>query len=112
MDAVKDAGGGLHCPKCGATMEHYGYMGSNRVMIDGCDGCGLLWLDVQELGAICLLFARTELRWKLEEDRLAEEREYSDAVLGANALMGHVGRFVNGRFMSDGEAMELLFDEL
>ena len=85
-------------------------LGSKRIMIDGCDSCGVVWLDVEELGAMCLLFARTELRGKLHDERLAKEREYDDAVFGANLVTGRTSRFINGQYVCEEEAWDLLFE--
>jgi len=34
----------LGCPLCLHQMEHYGYMGSRKVMLDGCSLCNVVWV--------------------------------------------------------------------
>ena len=81
---VPDAGGGLNCPSCSAGMEHFGYMGARQVMIDGCDACGVLWLDADELSSMSLLFARTQLRRdEHEQDVKDRTRTYVDDARAA-----------------------------
>jgi len=50
----------IRCPDCGTNMERYGYMGSHRVMIDGCHACNALWLDALELAAMAKMSVRLD----------------------------------------------------
>jgi len=34
----------LGCPLCLHQMEHYGYMGSRKVMLDSCSLCNVVWV--------------------------------------------------------------------
>ena len=58
LPGVPDEHPPIDCPDCGTSMERYGYMGSHKIMIDGCPDCAALWLDARELGAMALLYAR------------------------------------------------------
>lgn len=40
------------CPVCSARMETHPYYGPGNVIIDSCDACNLVWLDVGELKQI------------------------------------------------------------
>lgn len=65
-DAVLDPTPGpedeLDCPDCRDPMERYGYMGSRKIMIDGCDPCERLWLDAGELVAMARVHVRHDKR--------------------------------------------------
>lgn len=65
-ETIVDKGGGLLCPRCTATMEHYGYMGDKHILIDSCSACKHVWVDAEELAGMSLLHARSE--------RLADRR--------------------------------------
>lgn len=47
------------CPKCDSQMEKFGYMGTNKVYIDNCFSCRLIWTDNEELTEMCILFLQT-----------------------------------------------------
>tara|TARA_B100000609_G_scaffold145193_1_gene116935 strand:- start:59 stop:547 length:489 start_codon:yes stop_codon:yes gene_type:complete len=72
-DAMPDNGERLPCPSCGKTMDAFGYMGTNKVIVDRCGEEGLIWADPGELGGMAVLYARTNLRVKrihgLEKDQ-------------------------------------------
>jgi Zn-finger nucleic acid-binding protein len=40
------------CPGCAAAMQTHPYFGPGSIVIDTCDGCDLIWLDVTELKQI------------------------------------------------------------
>ena len=63
-DAMPDNGERLPCPSCGKTMDAFGYMGTNKVIVDRCGEEGLIWADPGELGGMAVLYARTNLRVK------------------------------------------------
>ncbi len=42
----------LPCPQCGRRMDTHLYGGGGNVIIDGCENCGLNWLDHGELDRI------------------------------------------------------------
>ncbi len=71
IDTISDKGGGLLCPRCAATMEHYGYMGDRHIMIDSCSACRHMWVDAEELGGMSLLYARGE---RFGADRRARDQ--------------------------------------
>ena len=52
IDSVPDVGEVVSCPECASSMENYGYMESNKVLIDYCDNCNSIWLDTFELLAM------------------------------------------------------------
>ncbi len=85
VERVPDKGGGVSCPRCGRPMEHYGYMGTNLVMIDACAPCGVLWLDTDALGAMGLLYARTQRREAAREEAL---RQWSEKLDERAAALG------------------------
>jgi len=62
VDPLEDPGPVGTCPACGGTMDRGGYMNAPQVLIDRCLDCRAVWLDVGELGAMSLLYARTERR--------------------------------------------------
>ena len=51
-------------------MERYGYMGSHRVMIDGCEDCNALWIDALELAAMAKMSVRLDKN--MERFRLSD----------------------------------------
>jgi Zn-finger nucleic acid-binding protein len=42
----------VKCPSCGTRMSTHPYYGPGNVIIDSCDTCNLVWLDVGELKQI------------------------------------------------------------
>jgi Zn-finger nucleic acid-binding protein len=42
----------LACPKCHQPMDTHPYFGGGNVVVDTCEGCGLIWLDAGELASI------------------------------------------------------------
>jgi Zn-finger nucleic acid-binding protein len=42
----------LACPYCQRRMETHPYFGGGNVVVDTCEGCGLIWLDAGELSVI------------------------------------------------------------
>ncbi|MFH1500289.1 MAG: zf-TFIIB domain-containing protein [Verrucomicrobiota bacterium] len=60
IETILDKGGGLLCPRCTATMEHYAYMGDKHIMIDSCSACKHIWVDAEELAGMSLVHARSE----------------------------------------------------
>ncbi|PCJ40045.1 MAG: hypothetical protein COA99_09740 [Moraxellaceae bacterium] len=77
LPPVSDSGALGSCPECGAHMDHYGYMESNKVMIDCCDSCNSLWLDPLELVAMTKMYVQSnKMRQRLRAT------EYRGADLG------------------------------
>lgn len=75
----------IPCPQCGLTMENYGYMGSKSVLIDSCFRCRTLWLDQDDLYAMAVLYARTNLRQDIEfkkrhDEAIADNRVFDQVV--------------------------------
>ena len=58
LPGVPDEHPPTDCPDCAAPMERYGYMGSRQVMIDGCQRCGWVWFDPEELMAVARMYVR------------------------------------------------------
>lgn len=56
------AGGAATCPSCGSGMERFGYMGTNKVFLDRCGRCLLLWVDGEEVVTLAMVYARTQAR--------------------------------------------------
>jgi len=56
---IPDKGARVNCPQCGSPMENYGYLSSDKVQIDGCSNCSVVWTDTDELGVMAALHART-----------------------------------------------------
>jgi hypothetical protein len=70
---VKDVGGGIACPNCARPMTNDNYCGAGIVFFDRCDGCQLLWLDYQDLGAMTMMWARMEGRRRRNQDEFYNE---------------------------------------
>jgi Zn-finger nucleic acid-binding protein len=85
LSPIVDTGGSLRCPRCRETMTNDDYCGAGLVHFDRCERCGLLWLDVGELGTMSLMWARMETRLvRVEAENRAQLREvdsFVDAVL-------------------------------
>ncbi len=95
LEAVSDPGGGIACPRCRATMEHFGYMGTKWVLIDSCRSCNVLWLDTDELGMVSLLYARSlVLSERIQRDRY--EPPGLAPLIRANRLGGIVQDLLSG----------------
>jgi Zn-finger nucleic acid-binding protein len=62
LGVVPDKGSVLVCPRCGGPTEHHGYQEGHSVYIDSCSECGDLWLDTDELAAMCQIDAQTNHR--------------------------------------------------
>lgn len=90
LEKLPDKGAGINCPACEKTMENYGYMESTFVMIDNCMDCGVIWIDSNELSAMCHLFARSEKRHyayiKMNELNRMESNNASYILSVSNAL--------------------------
>jgi hypothetical protein len=68
------------CPKCRGATTRFGYLGTNRVFLDRCDRCLVLWHDGDELPVTLLLHARTHRR------RERREADRAIAIRGLNAV--------------------------
>jgi hypothetical protein len=66
-------------------MVNFGYMGTNIIRLDRCASGELIWIDPAELGAMAVLFARTEkltdARHKFYEDELGAMTRRMDKFL-------------------------------
>jgi hypothetical protein len=60
------------CPKCGGPTARFGYLGTNRVFLDRCDRCLVLWHDGDELLVTVTLHAKTN-RIRATRDRTRDE---------------------------------------
>ncbi|MFT4627084.1 MAG: Zn-finger nucleic acid-binding protein [Myxococcota bacterium] len=92
---IPDLPGEVHCPKCRKKMANFGYMGMNSIMIDRCPEDWLVWIDPDELGAMAVLFARTEKRTN------ARHSFYEEELAGMNR---RVDRLLVQRAIADGFA--------
>jgi Zn-finger nucleic acid-binding protein len=72
--AIPDKKGRVVCPQCGSQMENYGYPSSDKVQIDGCANCRLVWTDADELGVMAALHARS----KKAHDEVLDRRARND----------------------------------
>ncbi len=91
IEANPGADGVAACPSCGAAMERFGYMGTNRVFLDRCGRCLLLWIDGEEVTTLAMVYARTQARGQ-ERRAFYDERAKSlegvaHRVLIARAMM-------------------------
>lgn len=87
IEAMPDVEGDVHCPLCTEPMTTFGYLGTQLVLIDRCGGCGLVWTDPDELGAMCRLYARTQRRMDRTHAWHAERRK--DFAHICRATLGH-----------------------
>jgi Zn-finger nucleic acid-binding protein len=89
VETIRDKGGGLACPRCFATMGHYGYMGGRHIMIDSCAACKHIWVDAEELAGMSLLHARSE---RLAADRRTRAGRRRDAARTSSTSTRSPGR--------------------
>lgn len=99
IGAIPPGARGIPCPGCQAPMEQNGYMGSELVHVDACDACNAAWLDPAGLGAMTLLWARTERRLvdRRAQQQGAEATSLVDAVMlgrrvQRSLIRGFIGR--------------------
>lgn len=59
---LPDRGDILACPVCSAPMVSYGYMGTNKVIVDACNDCDMIWVDAHELAAMAKIRIQTDKR--------------------------------------------------
>jgi Zn-finger nucleic acid-binding protein len=74
VETIPDAGVAATCPRCAQTMDRFGYLGTQLVMLDRCGACAVLWLDPEELGTMTLLHARTQARGDAARQRSAQQQ--------------------------------------
>lgn len=90
LSPVPDRGGGVACAACNRPMTNDDYCGARLVSFDRCEPCGLLWLDVDELGTMSLMWARMNARSFRDhgdgERRLSETQSFVDGVLLSQAV--------------------------
>lgn len=91
---LPDKGATTQCPDCTAKMDYYGYMGSNKVMIDCCTECNWLWVDAMEFSAMAKMYIQTEksverTRSSYKPADIVSVHMITQAVAGA-FLMGFV----------------------
>jgi Zn-finger nucleic acid-binding protein len=60
VPTLPDKGAATQCPDCHSKMDYYGYMGSNKIMIDCCTSCYWLWVDTMEFSAMAKMYIQTE----------------------------------------------------
>lgn len=90
IPSVPDVPGNVHCPVCRQQMENFGYMGTNTIMLDRCAKDWVVWIDPAELGAMAVLFARTnkrtDARHQFYQQELRDMTRRVDRLLVARAL--------------------------
>jgi Zn-finger nucleic acid-binding protein len=89
---VEDKGAVDCCPACSKPMENFGYMGSKMVLIDRCVDCGRIWIDTDELGAMSILFARTEMRKEELEAKLEGASNKADLSAEIAIITNQISR--------------------
>ena len=91
IEPVVDHAGKVDCPGCGKHMDTFGYMESTVVYADRCSSCWLIWTDPDEIGAMAVLYARTNHRTGI---RQAERDEWQEEMRGRVSafLIGRAGR--------------------
>lgn len=58
----EDLPGDVVCPQCDSLMTRFGYQGTNRVILDRCNDCMLVWMDPGEVRTAAFLYLRTSKR--------------------------------------------------
>ena len=76
------------CPPCQRPMTRFGYLGTQKVFLDRCEACLVLWHDGSELFTTVALHARTTGR------REQRQRDRDEATRGLNAVTSAVLRGV------------------
>ena len=98
----------VSCPRCATGMTRFGYLGTNRVFLDRCERCRVLWHDGTELVTTALLHARTALRGddrrRFHEAQARALQRAVDTTLLARAVLsrGFVSRAVGARYSPNG----------
>ncbi len=77
------------CPDCDRDMTQFGYMGTNLAFPSRCSACNLIWMPGEVLGAMTLLFARTNLRHEHQLDTSAAQADEMSRRMSA-VVMGRV----------------------
>ncbi len=88
---VPDPGPIGGCPRCGGATESFGYMGMDRVTIDRCRPCNVLWADGAELLVMAALQARATRRspaGRVHDALTARPHHLFDHAFVARALLG------------------------
>lgn len=93
---MNDQGPVARCPECGSSMEYYGYMESNTVMIDYCASCHWLWIDAMELATITKMFVQFQ-KIKIEIDQT--HRYTSSDIAGVHIAAEAVFKAFLGGFI-------------
>jgi Zn-finger nucleic acid-binding protein len=65
----------LTCPSCRKTMQVYPYAGPGNIIIQGCAGCQLIWLDFGELSRIMRAFLEAQNH---PANRVEDKHSWSD----------------------------------
>lgn len=60
-----------YCPRCNVPLYRYRYLHSTPIELDGCEGCGGVFVDDGELGAIAAVARRVGGRRLLPEEAAA-----------------------------------------
>lgn len=96
LDPVADPRRSDGCPRCAGAMESFGYMGTKLAWPQRCGRCLVVWIDDEQMGALCMLYARTTARRAAIERDAREEEEASSRrmrlVMAGRAAGDMLGR--------------------
>ncbi|MCG8378989.1 MAG: zf-TFIIB domain-containing protein [Proteobacteria bacterium] len=88
IEPVPDKGDNVSCPGCYSVMDNYGYMGSKNIMIDSCGQCAVLWIDTDELVAMCFMNEHVNKRAQDQQEAAKEQRKQLDRYVYRDAIQG------------------------
>jgi Zn-finger nucleic acid-binding protein len=77
------------CPDCDGPMQAFGYMGTHLVHPARCPKCAVVWMGPEVMGAMTVLFARTNLRQDAQIAQMQadiEERERRTTAVVINRV--------------------------
>jgi Zn-finger nucleic acid-binding protein len=96
LDAVPDRSGAIACPVCQRAMSTDDYCGAHLVFFDRCEGCGHLWLDAEEVGAMSMMWARMDARHQRDATTTAEMAAHADGFTHGVRMRRAIGGFLFG----------------
>ena len=102
IEKLEDSAGDVNCPNCTKKMAHEGYMGTDVVFNDSCMSCHMFWLDPSTLGAMALLYTRTNMRVTARHEELKDKFPDTDLVTSVllarkvqrTLMRGFIGSFL------------------
>jgi hypothetical protein len=84
------------CPRCGNAMESFGYMGTKLAWPQRCGPCLQIWIDHEQMGALCLVYARTSARREEASQHARDEAEGMDRRTRLAAAGRRAGDLLGG----------------